>query len=54
MPQYLFHSANPYNSVKAMDEQIANYMCICVAIEEGVESLYGIASSEPILSEATF
>ena len=37
-----------------MDEQIANHMRICVAIEEGVESLRGIASLEPILSEATF
>jgi hypothetical protein len=51
-PQYLFYSANPLNSVKAMRDQIANHMRVCVAIEDGIESLRGIASSEPVLSEA--
>jgi hypothetical protein len=35
-----------------MHEQIANYMRVCVAIGDGIESLRGVASSEPILSEA--
>jgi len=35
-----------------MHEQIANHMRICVHVEEGIESLRGSASSEPILSEA--
>jgi hypothetical protein len=50
--QYLFYLANLNNSVKAMHEQIENHMRVCVAIEEGIESLRGIASSEPILLEA--
>ena len=33
-------------------DQIAYHMRICVAIEDDIESLRGIASSEPILSEA--
>ena len=35
-----------------MHEQIANHMRVCVAIEDGIESLRGIAPSEPVLSEA--
>jgi hypothetical protein len=54
MPQYLF-SANPDSAKAMMDlahDQIANHMRVCVALETGIESLCGIASSEPILSEA--
>ncbi|KAH8983003.1 hypothetical protein EDB86DRAFT_3085749 [Lactarius hatsudake] len=35
-----------------MHEQIANHMRVCVAVGSGIESLRGIISSEPILSEA--
>lgn len=38
--------------VHKMHEQIANHMRVCVAIGDGIESLRGIAASEPILSEA--
>jgi hypothetical protein len=51
-PQYLFCCASPFNSMQVMHEQIANHMCVYVAIEDGIESVRGIASSEPILSEA--
>jgi hypothetical protein len=52
-PQYLFHRlANPLGAMQLMHEQIASHMHVCVAIEDGTESLRGIASSEPILSEA--
>ncbi len=51
-PQYLFNSANPLDAVRNMHEQIANHMRVCVAVGGGIESLRGIAASEPILSEA--
>jgi hypothetical protein len=51
-PQYLFCSTNPLQALETMQEQIANHMRVCVAIEDGIETLRGIASSEPILSEA--
>ena len=34
-----------------MHEQIAYHMRVCVAIEGGIETLCGVAPSEPILSE---
>lgn len=51
-PQYLFDSASPLDAMQTMHEQIANHMRVCVAVGSGIESLRGIASSEPILSEA--
>jgi hypothetical protein len=51
-PQYLFDSASPLDSMQTMHDQIANHMRVCVAVGSGIESLRGIASSEPILSEA--
>ena len=52
--QYLFLTNSA--SAKAMTElaydQIAYHMHVCVAIEVDIESLHGIASSEPILLEA--
>lgn len=50
--KYLFLLADPCSAVKSMHEQITNHMRVCVAIEDGIETLCGIASSEPILSEA--
>jgi hypothetical protein len=53
-PQYLF-SASPDNAemmMNSMHAQIANHMRVCVAVDEDFGSLRGIASSEPILSEA--
>ncbi|KAI9436499.1 hypothetical protein H4582DRAFT_2078772 [Lactarius indigo] len=51
-PQYLFNSASPLDAMRTMHEQIANHMRVCVAVGGGIESLCGIAPSEPILSEA--
>jgi hypothetical protein len=49
---YMYQSENPLQALRTMQEQIANHMRVCVAIEDGIETLRGIASSEPILSEA--
>jgi hypothetical protein len=49
---YLIHSLNPLHAVKSMHEQIANHMRVCVAIEDRIETLHGVAPSKPILSEA--
>jgi hypothetical protein len=35
-----------------MEKQISNHMCVCVSIGEGIETICGIAASEPILSKA--
>jgi hypothetical protein len=52
LPQYLKkYWANSVKSLEEMHEQIAKHMRICVAfISKG--NIGGIASSEPILSEA--
>ncbi|KAI9445890.1 hypothetical protein H4582DRAFT_1901738 [Lactarius indigo] len=47
----LIHQS-PLDATRTMHEQIANHMRVCVAVGRGIESLHGIASSEPILSEA--
>ena len=46
----------PLNPTEAEMEQdqITNHMRVVVAIGDGIESLCGIASSEPLLSEAAF
>jgi hypothetical protein len=51
-PQYLFNSESPLDAMRLMHVQIANHMRVCVAVGNGIESLRGVASSEPILSEA--
>ena len=51
-PQYLLNSASPFALMETMHDQIANHMRVCVAVGSGIESLRGVASSEPILSEA--
>ncbi|KAI9429233.1 hypothetical protein H4582DRAFT_2089709 [Lactarius indigo] len=51
-PQYLFNSASPLDTMRTMHEQIANHMRVCVVVGGRIESLCGIAPSEPILSEA--
>jgi hypothetical protein len=50
--KYFFHSPDPNSAVKAMHEQIARHMRVCMAIDNGIETLRGITPSEPILSEA--
>ncbi|KAH9050406.1 hypothetical protein EDB83DRAFT_2190226, partial [Lactarius deliciosus] len=50
-PQYLFDLSSPLNAMRTMHEQIANHVHVCMAVGSGIESLYGNASSEPILSE---
>ncbi|KAH9014063.1 hypothetical protein EDB84DRAFT_1277877 [Lactarius hengduanensis] len=52
-PQYLLTSTNPFTLMETMHEQIANHMRVCLAVGSGIESLRGVASSEPILSEAS-
>ncbi len=52
MPQYLLTLMNPFTLMETMHEQIANHMCICLAVGSGIKSLCGVASSKPILSEA--
>jgi hypothetical protein len=52
MPQYLLNSPYPVEAMNAMHEQIANHMCVCVSVGDGIKSLRAIASSEPILLEA--
>ncbi|KAH8977434.1 hypothetical protein EDB86DRAFT_1199678 [Lactarius hatsudake] len=51
-PQYLFDLSSPLDAMRTMHEQIANHMRVCMGVGSGIESLRGIASSEPILSEA--
>jgi hypothetical protein len=43
---------NPLAVVEKLGIQISNHMRVCVAIGEGIETIRGIATSEPILSEA--
>ena len=52
MPQYLFCLTNPLQALETMQGQIANHMHICVAIKDGIETLRGIASLEPILESS--
>ncbi len=51
-PQYLLTSMNPFTLMETMHEQIANHMRVCLAVGSSIESLHGVALSEPILSEA--
>jgi hypothetical protein len=50
--KYLYYSENPWNAMQVMHEQIESHMRVCVVIKDGIETLRGVASSEPILSEA--
>ncbi|KAI9452701.1 hypothetical protein BJY52DRAFT_1225998 [Lactarius psammicola] len=51
-PHYLYDLESPFDTMQTMHEQITNHMRVCVVVGKGIESLRGIASSEPILSEA--
>ncbi|KAI9449302.1 hypothetical protein BJY52DRAFT_1227846 [Lactarius psammicola] len=51
-PHYLYDLESPFDAMRTMHEQIANHMRVCVVVGKGIESLRGIASSEPILLEA--
>ena len=42
----------PDNLVEREQEQISSHMRVCMAITDGIETIRGIAASEPILSEA--
>ncbi|KAI0253795.1 hypothetical protein BJV78DRAFT_130947 [Lactifluus subvellereus] len=48
---YISESPSP-GDADATLEQIRNHMHVCVEIGEGIETIRGIAASEPILSEA--
>ncbi|KAI0291938.1 hypothetical protein B0F90DRAFT_306131 [Multifurca ochricompacta] len=50
--QFLLPSATPLNLAEIVHEQIANHMRVCISVGKGFESMHGVASSEPILSEA--
>ena len=38
--------------MQILHEQVANHMRVCVSVGDGIETLYAVASSEPLLSEA--
>lgn len=42
----------PPGQVEKEQEQISNHICVCMSIGDGIETIRGIAASEPILSEA--
>ncbi len=49
--QYLFNLSSPLNTMWTMHDQIANHMCVCLAVRSKIKSLHSITLSEPILSE---
>lgn len=52
IPQHLLATTSPLQLMHTIHEQVADYMHVCMSVEDGMESLYAIAPSEPILSEA--
>lgn len=50
--QYPATLQGPLELMHTLHEQVANHMRVCVAVGSGIETLYAVASSEPILSEA--
>jgi hypothetical protein len=50
--QYPGAPQGPLEIMHTLHEQVANHMRVCVAVGNGIETLYAVASSEPILSEA--
>ncbi|KAH9030051.1 hypothetical protein EDB85DRAFT_1891783 [Lactarius pseudohatsudake] len=42
----------PSDQVEKEQEQISNHMRVCMSIEDGIDTIRGIAASEPILAEA--
>ena len=50
--QYPGAIQSPLEMMQTLHEQVANHMRVCVAVGNGIETLYAVASSEPILSEA--
>ena len=44
-------SQGPLELMHILHKQVANHMHVCVVVESGIETLYAIASSKPILSE---
>lgn len=48
--QYL--TSDPVHLMQSLHEQVANHMRVCAGVGNGIETLYAVASSEPILSEA--
>jgi hypothetical protein len=49
---YTANATNHFAISMKMEKQISNHMRVCVSIGEGIETIRGIAASEPILSEA--
>ena len=47
-------STPPIDASEKILNQIENHMSVCVEIGGGVETVHGIAASEPILSKAAF
>ncbi|KAH9009629.1 hypothetical protein EDB85DRAFT_1902869 [Lactarius pseudohatsudake] len=41
----------PSDQVEKEQEQISNHMRVCMSIEDGIDTIRGIAASEPILAE---
>ena len=43
---------SPLQMMQSLHDQVANHLRVCVAIGHSIETLYAVASSEPMLSEA--
>ena len=50
--QYPGATQGPLKIMHTLHEQVANHMCVCVVVGNGIKTLYAVASSKPILSEA--
>ncbi|KAI0292092.1 hypothetical protein B0F90DRAFT_1823220 [Multifurca ochricompacta] len=50
--QFILPSVTPLNLAEIVHEQITNHMRVCISVGKEFESMRGVASSEPILSEA--
>ncbi|KAI0301706.1 hypothetical protein B0F90DRAFT_1840388 [Multifurca ochricompacta] len=52
--KYILSSATPVKLAEIMQDQIANYIRVCIYVGEVFESMRGVASFESILSEAAY
>ncbi|KAI0298434.1 hypothetical protein B0F90DRAFT_702078 [Multifurca ochricompacta] len=50
--QFILPSVTPLNLAEIVHEQITYHMRVCISVGKEFESMRGVASSEPILSEA--
>lgn len=50
--QYLGGRQGPLEVMQTLHKQVANHMCVCVMVRDGIDTLCAIISFEPMLSEA--